>query len=132
MVIMLFEMVASIAFLGLYKRSTIFLSALSVLSLVALIFLGETLFHQSLGAGWGRFNFIGGFPRVFYGFCLGMIIYRITGNIGADSLPRFRKMRYKPVGVLMPLWWSVSHSRCPSKGRTIIFCSSWRSPPCFS
>jgi peptidoglycan/LPS O-acetylase OafA/YrhL len=92
-----FEMVASIAFLGLYKRSTKFLSVLSVVSLLALILLGETLFHQSLDAGWGRFNFLGGFPRVFYSFCLGIIIYRITRKLPADRLPPFMKMRCKSV-----------------------------------
>ena len=84
-----FEMVASIAFLWLYKRSTAALSVIAALSMVVLTWLAVSFYGNFLTAGPRWFNFIGGFPRVFYGFIAGMVIYRLTGRLRAEHSHRF-------------------------------------------
>ncbi len=77
-----FEMVASCGFFLLAKlsgkrllqfagMSFALLLALSVLDALATKSLGIQITH-----GWGTMNFIGGFPRVFYGFALGIYLYQ--------------------------------------------------------
>jgi peptidoglycan/LPS O-acetylase OafA/YrhL len=82
-----FEMVASIAFIWLAKiGSNKWLGAISAASL-ALVLIGALIrTHQEhyngldVGAGYNAATFLGGFPRVAFGFVLGMLIYRIYGE----------------------------------------------------
>jgi peptidoglycan/LPS O-acetylase OafA/YrhL len=75
-----FELIVSMAFIGLNKlgRSRLFkIAGLAFLALVVAGFLIMPLNHAftlDLKQGWGTKNFLGGFPRVFYGFTVGMII----------------------------------------------------------
>jgi hypothetical protein len=36
--------------------------------------------YLQLSVGWGTENFFGGFPRVFYGFTCGMLLYQLTSS----------------------------------------------------
>jgi peptidoglycan/LPS O-acetylase OafA/YrhL len=42
-----------------------------------------------LDLGWGEENFLGGFPRVLFGFSFGILIYSIVND---DSLSKFREL----------------------------------------
>ena len=76
-----FEMLASICFLAhIHLREkqlrTFCITCLSVL-FIASVFHGFTVHKRmfDMDAGWQTDNFLGGFPRLFYGFSAGMLIY---------------------------------------------------------
>jgi peptidoglycan/LPS O-acetylase OafA/YrhL len=86
-----FELLASVAFVGLIrtKRWTlvkICAASLGLLLVTAFIAgnnseagqkLGSSLLDPNLDVGWGTENFFAGFPRVFYGFTCGMLLYQL-------------------------------------------------------
>lgn len=92
-----FEMVASVMFLFLYKYSKRRLFWISAVAFVGYLVAGVAFsyangrlaFTESIG--WGTSNFAGGFPRVVFGFTLGVLlhkagdvrksIHRLTGGI---------------------------------------------------
>lgn len=79
-----FEMVASLAFIGLCRLPAGALRRTSVISFFLLIAFGFFYsfieYHTgspSYGAGWSTSSTLGGFPRVFYGFTCGMLLYKV-------------------------------------------------------
>jgi peptidoglycan/LPS O-acetylase OafA/YrhL len=79
-----FEMVASLAFIGLCRLPAGTLRRTSITSFLLLIVFG--LFYSfmdyhtdspSYGGGWSTSSALGGFPRVFYGFTCGMLLYKV-------------------------------------------------------
>jgi peptidoglycan/LPS O-acetylase OafA/YrhL len=86
-----FELLASVAFIGLIriKRRTLIricavsLGLLVIASFVACIEDGESWLHLSLGGGT---HFFGGFPRVFFGFTCGMLLYQLRSMPSPFSL----------------------------------------------
>lgn len=81
-----FEAVASISFVVLSKlnRSTLF--KIIVVCYIATILNGILIscLSERVGydpaQGWGTANFIGGFPRVFFGFTLGMLLFVVAND----------------------------------------------------
>ena len=88
-----FEMLASIIFLGLYKRSTVTLSIISILSMVTLEILARLLSWHAPGVS--TRSYMGGVPRVLYGFCMGMVIYRVTPFVRGKYLQIFLNIPYR-------------------------------------
>ena len=92
-----FEMIASVLFLFLYKYSTRRLFWIAAVAFAGYLIAGlafsyangRLAFTESVG--WGTSNFIGGFPRVVFGFTLGILlhkagdarksVHRLTGGI---------------------------------------------------
>jgi peptidoglycan/LPS O-acetylase OafA/YrhL len=79
-----FEMFASVMFVFLVRMSFKKILAVVVAALMAYTGIGyfgtffSTPWTIDFGIGWGTTNFIGGFPRVLFGFSLGVMLYRIT------------------------------------------------------
>jgi peptidoglycan/LPS O-acetylase OafA/YrhL len=69
-----FELVASVAFIGLIRTKR---RALVIICAASLGLLLITAFIAGFHVGWGTENFFGGFPRVFYGFTCGMLLYQL-------------------------------------------------------
>ena len=88
-----FELVASIAFISLYKQKECQLAKVCLLSLILIILSGliysfiDYNLSFSVPVGWGTKNFMGGFPRVMYGFTCGMLLYQIHDKF-LDKLPK--------------------------------------------
>jgi peptidoglycan/LPS O-acetylase OafA/YrhL len=75
-----FEMAVNLAYVFTWRRWTIpILSLISGVSFLVLSGCGY-LFH-SLDLGWAWSNVLGGFPRVFFGFPMGVLIFRLW-NLG--------------------------------------------------
>lgn len=80
-----FELVASAFFVLLcrFPRKVLIWIMLTCYLLIVMrgVIFGY-LEHTSaiMNAGWGTSNFLGGLPRVFYGFTLGVILYSMVGN----------------------------------------------------
>lgn len=78
-----FEMIASAAFLILAKLRQKTLIKIAGASFITLLFFGGLVkianfdYGFDLNIGWGTSNFFGGFPRVFYGFTLGVLLYKL-------------------------------------------------------
>ena len=75
-----FEVVASFSFVALAKlkrsalfKIVVFCYAIMVLNGFLISFLSDRIGYDP-AQGWGATNFIGGFPRVFFGFTLGMLL----------------------------------------------------------
>jgi len=81
-----FELVASLTFPFLFKlkRHAMISLIISCYAVLMLISLAEMFInHESaigLAQGWNRESFLGGFPRVFYGFSFGILIYSSINN----------------------------------------------------
>lgn len=88
-----FEVIASASFLWLVRLNLRALTALMAVSFMALLGygIGHALWQHrhaiDLELGWATDNFIGGFPRVLYGFTVGMLIYRLRDT------PHFQSLR---------------------------------------
>ena len=78
-----FEMVASVAFIGLIRatRRTLMKVCLGSLGFILIFSVLSAIKTQDwrlqMGMGWGTENFLGGFPRVLYGFVCGMLLYQL-------------------------------------------------------
>lgn len=55
------------------------LTLILILSSLSMIFTG--FYYGSIGVGWGYSNLWGGFARVFFGFFVGIAIYRLSINV---------------------------------------------------
>ncbi len=93
-----FEVVASFSFVALFKlkrgalfKIVVFCYAAMVLNGFLISFLSHRLGYDS-AQGWGATNFIGGFPRVFFGFTLGMLLFVISS---ADKQSLFHRFAHK-------------------------------------
>ena len=101
-----FEMVASIGFLALVKlreRQLVKLIGLAfALILVSSLVAGLREHHLQLDpdAGWSLQNFLRGFPRVFYGFACGMLLYKLQSQTATHPRLKFVQS-IRPLG---PLW----------------------------
>jgi peptidoglycan/LPS O-acetylase OafA/YrhL len=77
-----YEMLASLAFVGLTRLSFARLHKVAISAFVSLILIASLYafigYHWRLyfGVGWNTFSFLGGLPRVFYGFVCGMYLYK--------------------------------------------------------
>jgi len=85
-----FEMFASVAFIWLVRFQSKSLMVLIGCSYVAFIIMG-TLAHFidkewgcDLGGGWGGTNFMAGFPRVLFGFSLGVLLFKSLLDKGSN------------------------------------------------
>jgi peptidoglycan/LPS O-acetylase OafA/YrhL len=84
-----FEVVASISFLVLFRLQTKSLAAAAALFFAGALvtaYAPSLLLHEKtidFFGGWGRDNFIGGFPRVFYAFTMGLLLHSLstTGRV---------------------------------------------------
>jgi peptidoglycan/LPS O-acetylase OafA/YrhL len=90
-----FEVVASFSFVVLFKlkrgallKIVVFCYAAMVLNGFLISFLSHRLGYDS-AQGWGATNFIGGFPRVFFGFTLGMLLFAISSTDKQYLFQRF-------------------------------------------
>ncbi|MEH3101415.1 acyltransferase family protein [Sphingomonas adhaesiva] len=87
-----FELVANLFFLTLLRCSTRVLAAISLASLVLLVAFARYVEHRSgvpglsIFMGWSTGNFIGGFPRVMYGFVAGMVLHRAVSSRTFDRV----------------------------------------------
>ena len=90
-----FEMLVSIAFLGLFFRSTRFLAIVTGLSFVGLVLFGVFFNNVKFEVGGHTGTFVGGLPRVLYGFCMGIVIYRLRGYVPQQWTAWFIKLPYK-------------------------------------
>jgi len=79
-----FEMAASIAFVSLLrmKRQTlvkiiVFCFLAMILNGILIVIFNHGYFTSSFEGGWKASNFFGGFPRVFFGFSFGMLVYQL-------------------------------------------------------
>jgi peptidoglycan/LPS O-acetylase OafA/YrhL len=76
-----FEMLASVSFLGLLRlrerQLRIFCIGTFSLLFIGAFFYGFTRYGRlfDMDRGWNYENFWGGFPRLFYGFSIGMLLY---------------------------------------------------------
>jgi peptidoglycan/LPS O-acetylase OafA/YrhL len=83
-----FELLASGCFIWLCRLSSAGLQRFCLLCLVGTMGYAALLgfVHYSgelwVGSGWGAENFLGGLPRVFYGFSCGMLLYRARHRLG--------------------------------------------------
>jgi peptidoglycan/LPS O-acetylase OafA/YrhL len=84
-----FEVVASFSFVILSKLKRSALFKFMVLCYAAMIlngflisFLSDRIGYDP-AQGWGATNFIGGFPRVFFGFTLGMLLFVVANDTRA-------------------------------------------------
>ena len=62
--------------LGAYKMGNKGLGVVIVASFAALVVSG--FYYGTIGNGWGAQNFLGGFPRVFFGFFVGVALFRLV------------------------------------------------------
>lgn len=90
-----FEMAASILFLALFFRSTRFLAIVAGLSFTGMVLYGILFTDAEFEFGGNTGTFFGAYPRVIYGFCAGIIIYRIRGCVPARWNERFMSLPYK-------------------------------------
>jgi peptidoglycan/LPS O-acetylase OafA/YrhL len=96
-----FEMIASVTFVFLFKAKPHTLVTAIVLCYVALLLYGMLhafLDHQhafALDPGWDSENFIGGFPRVLFGFSVGLLLYSVSGDKRFSKLRAFVERRVK-------------------------------------
>lgn len=107
-----FEMIASLAFIMLCRVEKVVLIGITIVSFFAFLYFSFVLTIVSYdrfdgydhgldtGIGWGSFNVVGGLPRVFYGFTLGVIIYKLRANI--------IKANYASLATkYIPNWWML-------------------------
>ncbi len=84
-----FEMVASIAFVSLVRAKRNTLIKIIVFCYIAMalngflgLISGFWIFSSGVEQGWKTSNFFGGFPRVFFGFTFGMLVYQLVQDQG--------------------------------------------------
>ncbi|WP_243361872.1 acyltransferase family protein [Fundidesulfovibrio terrae] len=111
-----FEMVASIAFVALLKydrkillRSTVACYAMLVVGGLISSFSDYAPFYLHLASGPTMDTFIGGFPRVFYGFTCGILIYQIArddqcSRVFRDVVARLIRSSYSLYFVLVAVF----------------------------
>jgi peptidoglycan/LPS O-acetylase OafA/YrhL len=95
-----FELLASVAFIGLIRtkrRTLVKMWAASLGWLVVMAFIvgsvkGDYCFHVNLG--WTAKTFVGGFPRVFYGFTCGMLLYQLRSM--GSPFPLLKRIQNAP------------------------------------
>lgn len=86
---LLFEAIASVAFVFLCRLKTRMLTVFVAINFFWLVAMALVLndffspFGFVIGIGMGTDTFIGGFPRVFYSFALGLLLYRARETIAA-------------------------------------------------
>lgn len=81
-----FELVANIAFALLINRlSWRFLIGLIAIAVPPLIYF--TIWTGSTDMGWSWDNVLGGFPRVTYGFFMGVLVYKLWTTVKIPALP---------------------------------------------
>jgi peptidoglycan/LPS O-acetylase OafA/YrhL len=96
-----FEMIASIAFVFLFKARSSTLIRIVVFCYAALVLDGlvhaflDYHYAFALDAGWGSDNLVGGFPRVFFGFSVGLLLYSFAGDTKFSKLRAFVERRIK-------------------------------------
>jgi peptidoglycan/LPS O-acetylase OafA/YrhL len=81
-----FELVVSFTFIFLYRLSNSSIAKICATSFTLLVMfsiwnghvVGNRIFD--FDSGWNSSNFMGGIPRVVFGFTCGMLIYRVTKN----------------------------------------------------
>jgi peptidoglycan/LPS O-acetylase OafA/YrhL len=110
-----FELVASISFIFLYNLKPIWLVIIVVVSYIALVSSAFLLSVESntqqidLAAGWGTTNFLGGFPRVFFGFTFGLFIYSISSDNKYSAFRQFVQKHfnnsYLNYALLVLIFW---------------------------
>jgi peptidoglycan/LPS O-acetylase OafA/YrhL len=89
-----FEMLASSAFVFLTRLSRVTLVNVTVWCFAAFLIVGtlNALVEHRLAfnfvQGWNSASFIGGIPRVFFGFSLGIVIYRAANDGQLGSLAK--------------------------------------------
>jgi peptidoglycan/LPS O-acetylase OafA/YrhL len=96
-----FEMVASVAFVFLVKAKP--RTLLKIMVFCYAIVLLDGLVHEflnyhyafALDSGWGSNNLVGGFPRVFFGFSVGLWLYYLAGDAKFSKLRTFVEHRIK-------------------------------------
>ena len=87
-----FEMVASVAFIALVQLKRTGLIATVAASLAAFVLVGVTyalLHHRyecDLDQGWNLATFWGGFPRVIYGFTVGLLLYSVVNDMSMSTI----------------------------------------------
>lgn len=69
-----FELFANLVYFFIAGRSTRFFLMLSAAAL--LVWAGTMWLGMSPHAGWSANNFVGGFPRVLFSFCMGVVCHR--------------------------------------------------------
>jgi peptidoglycan/LPS O-acetylase OafA/YrhL len=81
-----FELTANVAFaIAIYSFTKRRLLLIALLSLAIIV-----IFYGRVNIGWGWPNFLGGFPRVSFGFFVGVLTYRIWRSAKwRPSLPRW-------------------------------------------
>ncbi len=101
-----FELTVSVLFIGLIRLGSRTLEKLGILSYallcVACLIGGLIGYNNNIGdpGGFEADNFLSGFPRVFYGFICGMILYRLQGTPS-----RYRLLnRLQQLPSLNPIW----------------------------
>jgi peptidoglycan/LPS O-acetylase OafA/YrhL len=97
-----FELIASVVFLALLRLRELQLKLFCIFWFSALVI--ASFFHgfatyrrlSDMDMGWGTDNFLGGFPRIFYGFSMGMLIYRWRFEAVAPRLIERIKLPINP------------------------------------
>lgn len=90
-----FEMVASFAFPFLFKLKQNNLIKFTISSFVALLIFGFVYaflnYHYGfdLTGGWSEKNFLNGFPRVFFSFSFGILLYSLIDDTRLNKLRSF-------------------------------------------
>jgi peptidoglycan/LPS O-acetylase OafA/YrhL len=95
-----FELIISFAFIFLNRLRTT--TVLKICTLSFLLVVGFSVWNGHIvgnrffdfDSGWSSSNFVGGIPRVVFGFTCGMFIYRMSTNPGTNSL--FQKLLALP------------------------------------
>jgi peptidoglycan/LPS O-acetylase OafA/YrhL len=101
-----FELTVSVLFIGLIRLGSQTLEKLGILSyafLCAACLIGGLIgYNNNIGdpGGFEADNFLSGFPRVFYGFICGMLLYRLRGTPS-----RYRLLNWlQHLPSLSPIW----------------------------
>jgi len=96
-----FEVIASFAFLALFRfnRKVLYiLLACSFAAISANAWLPAVLFHErsvDFFSGWSTKNFYGGFPRVLFGFTFGLLIYSLAADEKLKHVHDLIERRFK-------------------------------------
>jgi peptidoglycan/LPS O-acetylase OafA/YrhL len=75
-----FELIASLAFVGLLRMEKKSLICVIVISFAILVLTGLGAHGLDLDQGWGTFNFVGGVPRVLFGFTFGVVLHKFANT----------------------------------------------------
>jgi len=81
-----FEVAVNLFFLnmvGLKQKALTILSGLFLVLILVFAFFSGLISGKggfNLEGGWNSLDLVGGFPRVFYGFCLGILLFKLSGK----------------------------------------------------